>query len=68
VLINNMDDGSWLSRWVASLDWKENWTLLAGVNLPFGAKGTECGGIEGTIPGEYIGGGRSVFVQIACYF
>ena len=68
VLINNMSDGSWLTQWVASLDWKEDWTLLTGVNLPFGAKGTEYGGIEGTTPGEYIGGGKSLFLQIACYF
>ena len=67
-LINNMNDNSWLAQWVANFDWQENWTVLAGTNLPFGAKGTEYGGIEGATSGEYIGGGKSMFLQIAHYF
>lgn len=68
LLINNMNDGSWLAQWIATFDWKQNLTLLLGANLPFGDKGTEYGGIPSTTPGVYIGGGHSVFLQLAYYF
>jgi len=68
LLINNMNDDSWLTQWTATFDWKQNLTLLLGTNLPFGDKGTEFGGIPSTTPGVYSGGGRSVFLQLAYYF
>ncbi|MFV1998236.1 MAG: hypothetical protein ACC641_09525 [Acidiferrobacterales bacterium] len=68
LLINNMNDGSWLTQWIATFDWKQDLKLLLGTNLPVGNKGTEYGGIPSTTPGEYIGGGRSAFLQLAYYF
>ena len=67
-LINNMNDGSWLTQWIATFDWKQNLTLLLGANIPFGDRGTEYGGIPSMTPGVYSGGGRSVFLQLAYYF
>jgi len=68
LLINNMNDGSWLTQWIATFDWKQDLNLLIGANLPVGDKGTEYGGIPSTTPGEFIGGGRSAFLQLAYYF
>lgn len=68
LLINNLNDGSWLTQWIATYSWKQNLNLLLGANIPFGAKGTEYGGIPSTTPGEYIGGGRSAYLQLAYYF
>ena len=69
LLINNLNDGSWLTQWIATYDWKHNLNLLLGANLPFGDKGTEYGGIPATTtPETYIGGGQSVFLQLAYYF
>lgn len=68
LLINNLNDGSWLTQWIATFDWKQDLKLLLGTNLPFGDKGTEYGGIPASTPGVYIGGGQSVFLQLAYYF
>ncbi|MCW9018140.1 MAG: hypothetical protein OQJ89_14315 [Kangiellaceae bacterium] len=68
LLINNMNDHSWLTQWNATFDWQQNLTLLLGANLPLGNKGTEYGGIPGSMPDVYNGGGRSAFVQLAYYF
>jgi len=68
LLINNINDGSWLTQWLASFDWKQNMTLLLGANIPVGGSGTEYGGLPTATPGVYDGGGRSVFLQLAYYF
>jgi len=68
LLINNNNDGSRLTQWIINFDWKENLTLLMGANLPFGKKGTEYGGLPGSLPDVYSGGGRSIFLQLAIYF
>lgn len=68
LLIRNTNDGSQLTQWIATFDWKQNLTLLLGANLPFGDKGTEYGGIPSTTPDVYIGGVRSLFLQLAYYF
>lgn len=68
LLINNLNDGSWLTQWIVNFDWKQNLALLLGANIPFGDKGTEYGGIPSTTPGVYIGGGHSAYMQLAYYF
>ena len=68
LLMNNINDGSWFTQWIATYDWKQNLTLLFGANLPFGNNGTEFGGIPTTTPNVYSDGGRSIFLQLAYYF
>jgi hypothetical protein len=41
---------------------------MAGVNLPFGARGDEYGGIPVGVTGTYTVPGRSVYVRGAYYF
>jgi hypothetical protein len=40
---------------------------MAGVNLPFGDRGDEYGGIAVT-SGAYVAAGRSAYARIAYYF
>jgi hypothetical protein len=41
--------------------------LMAGINVPGGARGTEYGGIM--VPGYgYLGAGRTAYVRAAYYF
>jgi len=68
LLINNINDGSLLTQWLASFDWKQDLTMLLGANVPIGGNATEYGGIPTTTPGVYDGGGRSAFLQLAYYF
>jgi len=68
LLINNLNDGSWLTQWTATFDWKQNLILQLGSTLPLGDKGTEYGGIPSSTAGVYIGGGRSIYTQLSYYF
>jgi hypothetical protein len=68
LLINNVNDGSWLTQWLATFDWKQNLTLLIGANIPFGGNNTEFGGIPTDIPNVYTGEGNSIYLQLAYYF
>jgi len=68
LLISNIDDGSWLTQWLATFDWQQNLTLLLGANIPMGGHGTEFGGIPTGSAGVYSGGGRSAYAQLAYYF
>jgi len=68
LLIHNINDGSWLTQWLATFDWKQNLTLLLGATIPVGGHNTEYGGLPTDIAGVYSGGGRSAFTQLAYYF
>ena len=68
LLINNLNDSSWLTQWTATFDWQQNLTLQLGANLPLGNKGDEYGGIPSSTAGVYIGGGRSIYTQLSYYF
>jgi len=68
LLINNINDGSWFTQWMASFDWKQNLSLLFGANIPLGGKDTEYGGIPTDTADVYSGGGSSFFLQLAYYF
>ncbi len=67
-LFVNLDDPSMLAQLVARYDWKQNLQLLAALNLPVGASGTEYGGIETGEPGRYLSSGAGLFAQLAWYF
>jgi len=68
LLINNINDSSWLTQSTASFDWKEDLALMLGLNLPIGNRGTEYGGIETDIANVYSGGGNSFFLQLTYYY
>jgi hypothetical protein len=64
----NLSDPSALAQVVAAYAWKQDIQLLAAVNIPIGADGSEYGGIESGVPGAYYSYGPSVFAQLAWYF
>jgi hypothetical protein len=64
----NLSDGSALLQFVTQNDIAENVLLLSAVNLPVGPDGTEFGGIETEVPGQFLSRGVGFFVQIAWYF
>jgi len=67
-LIQNLDDASRYFQLRGVYDWRENTQLMAGVNLPAGARGSEYGGIPTAYPGTYYSAGRSVYLRAAWYF
>lgn len=64
----NLSDGSALVQLVTQNDLRENLVLLAAVNLPVGADGTEFGGIETGVQGQYFSTSLGFFAQLAWYF
>jgi len=67
-LFINASDRSFLAQLVSSYDIMQNLQLLAAINLPVGADGTEYGGIDSTIPGKQLSSDLSLFAQLAWYF
>lgn len=67
-LFVNVEDPSSLFQLVARYDWKQNIQLIAALNLPIGASGTEYGGIESPLDGLYFSTGPNLFAQLAWYF
>ena len=67
-ILANLQDPSGLLQLVTNYSLSDNMTLLASVNVPLGAKGTEFGGIVAGEPNRYLSGGAGVFAQIAWYF
>ncbi len=55
-------------RLVSRHDLAENWQLLLAAGVPFGAKGTEFGGIDAGFDDRTLGAGYSLFAQSAWYF
>jgi hypothetical protein len=64
----NLNDASRYLQVRGVYDWLENVQLMAGVNLPSGARGSEFGGIAVPLTGAYAGTGRSAYARIAYYF
>lgn len=64
----NIGDGSFLVQLLTTYDLKQNWQVLAALNVPVGAAGTEYGGIDTGIPGKQFSFGVGVFAQLAWYF
>ena len=67
-LFANLNDPSGLLQLQGQFDLAQNLLLLAAVNLPLGANGTEYGGIDSGIDGLYLSTGINLFVQLAWYF
>ena len=64
----NAGDGSFLAQVTTSHDIKQDIQVLAALNVPVGAAGTEYGGIDSGIPGKQLSTGPGVFAQLAWYF
>jgi len=67
-LILNLNDGSGIYQLRGVYDWRQDVQLMAGLNLPFGARGDEYGGIPVGAPDTYTAIGRSVYFRGAYYF
>ena len=64
----NLEDPSALAQFVASYSWKQDFQILAALNIPIGPDGSEYGGIEAPIDGLYFSTGPSFFAELAWYF
>jgi hypothetical protein len=64
----NLEDPSSLVQVVAQYDWKQNLQILAAVNIPVGPDGSEYGGIEAPLEGQYFSTGPGLFAQLAWYY
>jgi hypothetical protein len=64
----NLNDGSGVLQVNLSYDWSQSVELLGGIELPWGGRGSEYGGIG--IPGTpwVAGGGRRAFLRVGWYF
>jgi len=67
-VLTNVSDPSALLQLVTNYSLSDNMALLASLNLPFGPKGSEFGGIDAATPDRYLAGGAGLFAQIAWYF
>jgi hypothetical protein len=67
-VINNLNDASRFLQLRGVWDARENLVVMAGVNLPSGARGTEYGGIPVAPGGPYLTPGRSLYVRAGYYF
>ena len=64
----NLGDGSGLAQLVMNYDIEQNLQLIAALNLPFGGKGTEFGGLDSPVAGKQLSSGPALFMQLAFYF
>lgn len=67
-LFFNLGDGSGLFQLSAIYDVSQSWQLLLAANLPFGADGTEFGGLDSGVDNLRLSSGPSLFTQLAFYF
>ena len=67
-LLINAADPSALLQLVTNYSLSDNMTLLASLNVPLGADGSEFGGVETGIPDRYLSVDAGLFAQIAWYF
>ena len=67
-ILSNVEDPSALFQLISNYSLSDNATLLGSLNLPLGKSGSEFGGIEVAVPGQYLSTGSGLFVQLAWYF
>jgi len=67
-LFTNVADPSGLLQIVTQNDLKQDLVLLGALNIPWGAPGSEYGGIDAGVPGRYLSSGPGIFVQLNWYF
>jgi hypothetical protein len=64
----NLSDGSAMVQLFSTYDFQQNTRFLVSLGIPFGASGTEFGGIDSAIDGEQLSTGLNLFAQLAWYF
>ncbi len=64
----NTSDNSALLQIIIQNDLHENLALLSALNVPVGPSGTEFGGIDTGLPGQYLSTDPGIFTQLAWYF
>ncbi|MGI9273031.1 MAG: hypothetical protein ACR2QT_14730 [Woeseiaceae bacterium] len=67
-LLINASDRSALLQLTTGYSVSDNMAFLGSLNLPIGANGTEYGGSETGVPGQYLSIDWGVFAQLAWYF
>jgi hypothetical protein len=67
-LFANLDDGSTLLQFTTRYSLSDDAEILAALNVPLGAPGTEFGGLDAGQNGLYFSVDLSLFVQLAWYF
>ncbi|MCH7822234.1 MAG: hypothetical protein IIA07_09460 [Proteobacteria bacterium] len=67
-VLANVGDPSGLLQFVTQYSVSDDITFLGSLNVPLGANGSEFGGIETGIAGQYLSTDASVFAQLAWYF
>ena len=64
----NISDGGALLQLVTQNEIAENFVVLGAINVPLGTDGTEFGGIDTSMPNQFLSRGLGFFVQLAWYF
>ncbi|MBE9580226.1 MAG: hypothetical protein IMF18_01245 [Proteobacteria bacterium] len=67
-MICNLNDESVFVQVRATYDWKENILITCGINLPYGKRGSEFGGIPSGITDRFDAPGDEGYVRISYYF
>ncbi len=67
-LFANLDDPSALLQVLAQYSLGDNLTFLGAVNVSLGPDGSEFGGIDAGLPGQYLSRSAGVFAQLGWYF
>ncbi|MCK5359452.1 MAG: hypothetical protein KAJ95_02435, partial [Gammaproteobacteria bacterium] len=69
ILFINLGDNSAMLQFIGTYSLSQNFDLLAGFNLPYGADGTEFGGIEADAEnGDLLAPANTLFARFAWYF
>ncbi len=67
-LFANLDDPSALLQLLAQYSLGDNLTFLGALNVLLGPDGSEFGGIDAGLPGQYFSRSAGVFAQLGWYF
>ena len=67
-LFANLDDPSALLQVLGQYSLGDNLTVLGAVNVSLGPNGSEFGGIDVGLPGQYLSRSAGVFAQLGWYF
>lgn len=67
-LFANLDDPSALLQVLAQYSLGDNLTFLGALNVSLGPDGSEFGGVDAGVPGQYLSRSAGVFAQLGWYF
>jgi hypothetical protein len=66
--INNLHDSSGIFQIRGIYDWTQNMQLIGWLDLPYGNKGTEFGGIAVGDTEKYLAPGQRIYLRLSYYF